>query len=501
MNKTVFNLLKSEREKIYCNTRMVVLRIPSILKTGENFSLHISVVDNNGLPDETFSLPLFFEADDMVQNLPKVFELPKKSKGLFELKGLTAKYPGILRITAKIKYCEREIKIVSNPCRVMDYPEYRIFWGDMHVHSILGTCQVHETKDPELAYLYARDVSHHDFLAVTDHIYGLTPEKWKTLKNLVKKYDRPGEFSAILAYESSHSSGLGGDNNVYFSGKDGRVFPMTRETMRTEDPPVTALWKFLKKGGGDYITVPHHTARKEKYRDFDIPDYNRDKEPVFEIYSMWGCSERKLNQYNFWRDRSDKSSYFQDALIRGCKYGVIASGDDHTTMSGSQLVYAAGPFGSKINRSPHAGTTAILAKKNTVKDIFTALRSRSCYGTTFEKTLLDFDVNEHMQGETITVNPNSAEMKKRTIKINISDCSAGNPMGRVTVIRNNKTVCVFELDKPDGEFIFEDKEPLNKLFIKKSLFNPKPFVYYYVRYDKRASNETAWSSPVWLEER
>ena len=106
-----------------------------------------------------------------------------------------------------------------------------------------------------------------------------------------------------------------------------------------------------------------------------------------------------------------------------------------------------------------------------------------------------------MQGETISVKSGSAEMKRRLIKIKISDTSAGNPMGRVTVIRNNKTVCVFDLDKPDGEFIFEDKEPLAKLFVKKSLFNSRPFVYYYVRYDKRASNETVWSSPVWLEEK
>ena len=501
MSKTVFDLLKKEKEIIYCNTRMVILRMPSILKTGEKFSLHVSVIDNNGLPDEKFRLPLFLEANDMVENLPGVVELPGKCKGLYELKGLAAKYAGTLRIKAAIKYWEKDIKLASNPCWVMDDPNYRIFWGDMHVHSILGTCQVHETKDPELAYLYARDVAHHDFFAVTDHIYGLDPAKWKTLKSLVRKYDRPGVFSAILAYESSHSSGLGGDNNVYFSGKDGKVFPMTRETMRAENPPLTDLWKFLEKNGKDYITIPHHTARKEKYRDFDIKQYNGEKEPVFEIYSMWGSSERKLNQYNFWRDRSDKSSYFQDALIRGCKYGVIASGDDHTTMSGSQLVYAAGPFGSKINRSPHAGTTAILAKKNTVKDIFAALHSRSCYGTTFEKTLLDFQVNEKMQGETITVKPGSMEMKKRIIKIKVSDTSAGNPMGRISVIRNNKTVCVFELDKSDGEFIFEDKELLGGLFVKKSLFNPKPFVFYYVRYDKRASNETVWSSPVWLEER
>ncbi|OGF51111.1 MAG: hypothetical protein A2231_08930 [Candidatus Firestonebacteria bacterium RIFOXYA2_FULL_40_8] len=501
MSTTVFDMIKKEKTKIYFNTRCVLLRIPSILKVGESFSLFISVINNDGLPDQSFNLPIYFEENSLLGKLPKTIKFSSEDKGLLTIKGLVPNLTGILRISAKIRYQNEYFKVTSNPCWVEENPAHRIFWGDLHVHSILGTCQVHETKEPELAWLYARDVSHHDFLAVTDHLYGITPAKWELLKKLAKKYNKPGVFSAILAYESSHKSGLGGDNNVYFSGDTGKIFPLPKEAQGTVKSPVPlkTLWKFLDKSGDDYITIPHHTARKEKYKDFETDDYNKKREPVFEIYSMWGSSERKLNQYNFWRGRSDKKSYFQDALLNGCKYGVVASGDDHTTMPMSQLIYAKEPFGTKINRSPHAGLTAVLAEKNTVKSIFEAVRKRRCYGTTFEKTLLDFKVNSTIQGGTVTIKHNADEMKKRFLKIKISDVCLGDPKGLITIVRNNKEICVLKLNKSDGEFVYEDKEKLEKLFIKKSRFNPNPFVYYYIRYDKEGYNETTWSSPIWIE--
>jgi len=502
MEKTVFSLIKKEKEKIYWNTRMVLLRIPTILKIGEKFSLYISVIDNNGLPDEKFNLPIQFEKNDIVENLPKDYKMSLKDKGLAEIKGLIAKRTGILRIIAKIKYKDKELELISNPSWIMISPKFRIFWGDLHVHSVMGTCSIHMTKNPELAYLYARDVVHHDFLSVTDHLYGITPEKWKLLKLLAKKYNNPGKFVTILGYESSHSSGRGGDINVYFNSDNGAVFPLTREIMRTVNPKITDLWKFLDKNNKkDYLLVPHHTARREKYRDYDDEYYYKSREPIFEIYSMWGSSEKKQNQYAFWRDRSERKSYFQDALMAGCKYGVIASGDDHTTMPMCQVPYTSGPFGSKTNRNIHSGLAAVLAVRNTREDIFEALKNRRCYGTTYEKTIIDFSINTAMQGQTIFIGQRDLDNKKRIIRIRISDVNNKNPMGKVTIIRNNEEISTFNLDTPDNEFNFVDEDIFDKISIKDSKFNSNPFIYYYVRYDKMASNISAWSSPIWFEKR
>ena len=84
------------------------------------------------------------------------------------------------------------------------------------------------------------------------------------------------------------------------------------------------------------MTIPHHTARELKCRGWDDGWYNPEREWLYEIYSHWGSSEERWSRYPVFNGNAEGPAYFRDALVRGCRFGVIASSDDHTTLPGSE---------------------------------------------------------------------------------------------------------------------------------------------------------------------
>ena len=491
-------IIDEAREALLWTNWRLQLTIPSMLATGEEFALRMTAFAPEGLPSGEFPREIAFEASPGIEGLPKSVRFLPSDGGHIILESLRAVGPGHAFVVAQPEGCPSTVQ--SNPAWVIDEPPYRIFWGDLHVHTTYSNCSPWACKDPEFCYEYARDATHLDFAAAADHLRGIHSEarRWPRLQQLVRLYDEPGYFVPFLGFESSHKTGFGGDNNAYFLDPDGPYFWLDRDDMRGTSPEVSLqqLWDFLDSTGTEYFTAPHHTGRSGKYRSFADPVYDPKREPVFEIFSMWGSSESRWNRFPLYAGNSDEPCYFQDALRAGCRYGLIASSDDHRTLPGGEGK-ARQPAGTmRLATYVHHGLAAVRAQELARESLWRALRERSCYATTQARVLLDVRIGELSMGEEAPVGKADPLRQHREVHVRALTTEAGRL--DVVLVRNGEEVHRRRWDADAPELVFADDAPLDEVAIRDAQFHPEAFVVYYVRLEDQF-DQTQWSSPIWLD--
>jgi len=485
---------KDEAEKILWLGRTIHIVVPSIVEPGEKFSVRISVVGPDQMPIKK-ALILKISQQEGWKNLPTAVEV--HSEPVY-LKEVSLEKEGCYRLKASFDFLGDIKHVYSNPVWCKLNPSTRLFWGDIHVHSIDGLCQPHTAKEPRFGMEYARRVTFLDFVAITDHVRGLDASKWEKQRRLVREFNKPGEFIPFLAFESSHRSGRGGDNNVYYKGFDGRYFWLDREDMKGNNPdvPLEELWSFLERQNIDFITIPHHTGRMAKYRDWDRGRYSPDREPLFEIYSMWGSSECYHSCYPLRGLNTERPAYFVDALRLGCRYGVIASGDDHTTMPGSETPLSL-PGWPNESTYTHHGIAGIFASRLDRNHLWQAMKERRTLASTYYRTLLFFEATGEPAGSVIQLSRAAPELKMRQIKIKFLPSHAGC---RLSLLRNGEVIHMWDKVVSSPQLVeaqFIDKEAFESVAIRNAPYLPQPFIVYYARLDYLRGG-TVWSSPIWF---
>ena len=492
-------IIEDARESVFWRTWRLHMSIPSVLAKDEEFSLRITTFGPEGLPSGDFGREITFGPSPGIEGLPKSVSLSRDDVGHLEITGLRASGPEYAFVTASPAGYPLKTGLSSNPAWVFEEVPYRIFWGDLHVHTTYSNCHAWQCKDPEFCYAFAREASHLDFAAAADHLRGIASDKgrWPRLQELVRQYNEPGKFVTFLAFESSHRTGFGGDNNAYYLDDDAPYFWLDREDMKGTGPrvPLERLWEFLDETGKEYITIPHHTGRGGKYRSFAEDSYSAEREPVFEIYSGWGSSESRWNTYPLQGGNTDEPAYFQDALRAGCRYGLIGSSDDHCTLPGGEK-HPGIPAGEVRDEAySHGGLAALLAETLSRDALWQALRSRRCYATTFARNLLDCKIGDVEMGQEVSVAKADPLRKKRTIRVKA--LTSDRPRLNVVLLRNAEEIESKSWTLEAPQVVFEDNDPLDEVAIRSAPFHPEPFVAYYVRLEDRLG--TQWSSPIWLD--
>ena len=203
---------------------------------------------------------------------------------------------------------------------------------------------------------------------VTDEVVEPT---WRNIVELADRNDRPGEFTAFVAYEyTSMPEGQNLHRNVIFRGSDVPSRPFSA----ADSPNPEDLWVWMERAretGDDLISIPHNAngSNGQMYLDVTTAGEPIDaayaelrlrNEPVSEVYQIKGQSETHpvLSADDEWADfevfdrvlgqpnaySRPAGSYVREALKTGLRLeaaqgfnpyriGMVAASDGHNASS------------------------------------------------------------------------------------------------------------------------------------------------------------------------
>jgi hypothetical protein len=338
-------------------------------------------------------------------------------------------------------------------------PRLKLYFGDIHGHSRLSD----GTGTPGDYYRYARDVSGLDIAALTDHVdFGLIPIKgkvWKRIKEAANNMYSPGHFVTFVGFEWTNWNY--GHRNVYYRDGDGPVF----RSIDPESDTPEELWELISPY--EAMTAAHHVGGGPVPVDWSIPP--GPKEWLVEICSIHGSCEYYGCEAGIYRPQ--EGHFVRDALSRGYKLGIIASGDTHDGHPGQRSINA------RVN-----GILGVYASELTREAVWEAFQKRRVYGTSGPKIILNFRVCDSPMG---------------------SQVSWSKSKGPVPIVF--RAVCCDDIDKVEiirsGVPIFREKgENIGGVFVILLIEDPEPqegTSPYYARVLQKDGN-MAWSSPVWV---
>ena len=302
-----------------------------------------------------------------------------------------------------------------------DHPQvggYHVYFGDLHNHNKVGYAQGSLGRTFEIA-------RHHlDFFAFTPHGYWhdighyennienkwlkgfeVTKKRWPEVVAMVRKYDEPGTFVPITAFEW-HSASLG-DYHILYPYVDG-------EYVRFDN--LRRFQQFAKQRGA--IMIPHHPANRLGHRGANLAWLDPEVSPVIEIYSEWGNAEHDRAPYPYIRHTEGgrwTKNTLHHFLAQGHRLGIIASTDDHLGFPGGY----------------REGLAAVLATELTRDAIFDAIRNRRTYAATGDRIRLDFQLNGQLMGRELPYT------RHRELAVTVT---GWDQLDRVEILKNNKVL-------------------------------------------------------------
>ena len=172
---------------------------------------------------------------------------------------------------------------------------------------------------------------------LTDHDHGGvgkpelwvgSPSKWDLIRQKTMEYRVPGSFSTLLGYERD-SYPFYNNLVLYFRDDDAEMFRGERDGEITENE----LRELLARK--DVITCPHDTYSLTSNTDFTALPVDLIT-PFIEIMSRGDAAEYMGNPCG--ADYACcEGGFWQDALRKGAKMGVIGGSDDHGGTNGQAL--------------------------------------------------------------------------------------------------------------------------------------------------------------------
>jgi hypothetical protein len=262
-------------------------------------------------------------------------------------------------------------------------------------------------------------------------------DMWKEHVAIANKYNKPGKFTAIIAYEwTSIPNSQNLHRNVFFRGDTGPKAPFSAfDSVDPED-----LWTYLetqRTAGLDTFAIPHNgnvsnglMYAPTNYRGDPIDERFAKRralnEPLTEMIQTKGASETHpllspndefasfetqfKNLISTATPSKVKHGYIRQALTDGLlheqklgtnpfKFGIVSGADVHSGYSGNEEWNWHGAHGAqddtpkkRLDPKPNssgeqgyivgtAGATGVWAEENTRASIFDAMKRKETYGT------------------------------------------------------------------------------------------------------------------------
>ncbi|PLW83101.1 hypothetical protein CWI75_06685 [Kineobactrum sediminis] len=265
---------------------------------------------------------------------------------------------------------------------------------------------------------------------------------WNRITEAADRYNRPGEFTAMIGWEWSSIPGGGNLHRVVVTDTNAATAQQFQPFGLDDSPYPEDLWRWLEDTSSaldaDFVAIPHNsniskgamfdtlTLRGEPFSE-EYLQLRRQWEPIAEITQIKGDSETHpdlspndpfadFETYPFYIQReagtyrARAGDYLRPALLRGLEMakelgtnpfelGFIGSTDSHTSLSSAEegnfhgklatdsipenktnrWAENAGPSGWAMSAS---GLAAVWAQENTREAILAAFRRREVYATT-----------------------------------------------------------------------------------------------------------------------
>ena len=344
---------------------------------------------------------------------------------------------------------------------------YKIYRGDMHRHTEISW-DGYNDGSTEDTYRYAIDPGALDFLAITEHNFGVADEyDWFRSQKFVDIFRVGSAFVPLYAYERSIKYPNGHRNVVFpYRGApilDYQHYEWSLPANYARQGP-ERFFAYLRKYKGIAMA---HTSGTDMGTDW--ADYDPEVEPIVEIYQSdrnsyecEGCwrsapADEKQKQFGGYRPDGMVSA----AWAKGYRLGVQAS-SDHLAV--------------------HTSYSMLLAEENSRTGLVDAIRARHTYGAT-DNIIVDFRLveggREYLMGEEVAI------AGTPTFHVHVEGT---DNIGEVEIVKNNQRVYRQTPGTKTTDFEYQDKGKPGE---------EADFYYLRVRQSDR-DRQVAWSSPIWV---
>jgi len=241
--------------------------------------------------------------------------------------------------------------------------EYTLYWGDLHRHSLVSRCTAGDEPSLEDFYRYAWDVCEYDFWAVTDHSENSSAYQWWSIQKIADLFRIDGRFVPLYGFEWT-SADSGHQNVIYGDVERGApIFSAFAEG--STDP--AGLWAGLEQHPEfPAITIPHHPGSAMVHNDWDYhsPQHSR----LVEIFQACRGNYEALGAFRQYSDATMTGTFVLDGLLRGHRFGLIAS-SDHGHGASYVGAYATGLDRASVFDALHSRRTFAATTRDVVLDV------------------------------------------------------------------------------------------------------------------------------------
>jgi hypothetical protein len=403
---------------------------------------------------------------DMINTLPDVFAARLAASGPVGEQRLVPYQP------AKVETAVLHADEPGDVRRIRAY-EYningerlRIFRGDMHRHTEISW-DGYSDGSTEDTYRYAIDAAAMDFLAVTEHNFGVEDEyDWWRSQKYCDLFRVGASFVPLYAYERS-ATYPNGHRNIVFTYRGAPVLDVQHyewgDNPNNRRQGAERLFGYLRKYRG--VAMPHTTATD---MGTDWRDYDPEVEPVVEIYQSdrnsyecadcWRAAPPNEKKKQFGGYRPD--GFVSKAWEKGYRLGVQASSD---------------------HLGVHTAYAMVLAPQLSREALVEAIRKRRTYGAT-DNIIVDFRLTEGAREWLMGSDAKIAGPARFRVHI-----EGTGPLRDVEIVKDGRKVYAVNPGNRVADFQWSDTAAPG---MKAS--------YYYVRV-RQTDLQVAWGSPIWVE--